>query len=288
MASEKDTAGVRTDVRFATIPEWVYLHPRMTMTALLIYLDLARRADGKGHSFPSRQTIAGDVGRTVKAVSEGLALLREVGAVTSRHEFRDDGSQRANTYTVHRVPPGWTGDSSRVTSSRSQGSPTGDLGGVPQFLPRSTSQGSTSQGSTNKGSPLSVSPRWPEKVGTRRVTETERQMVTDLIAAFNEHAGTRLTPEAHAKPIIGRLRSFPDVGLTEHVAILRARMADPWWKGRPTPSVIWGNDAVFDTARQLLNGTPFPERGQREMPGAAANRRIRAMLDDIDQDEGTA
>lgn len=88
-------------------------------------------------------------------------------------------------------------------------------------------------------------------VGRFKITAEEWALATRLLARFNELSGKRLSPVStrgaptdNVKAIIGRVREYPDIGLDEHLRILDANFADPWWKGEPGgPGVIYGPGA---------------------------------------------
>lgn len=97
-------------------------------------------------------------------------------------------------------------------------------------------------------------------------------MVTAIVEECNRLWGKRFSPQAHADYITRRIRRFPDVTLDEHIAIVQRASANPWWRGEPSPRVIYSRDDLFDAMRQERTNTggrriSDREQRQREMLG---------------------
>lgn len=93
-------------------------------------------------------------------------------------------------------------------------------------------------------------PGWKLKeVNRQRVTRGEALMAREVMAVFNEEARSRYHGAVFYRGIIGRLREHPDLTTADHASIIRYVLQNPWFKGNPTPNVIYGNEAVFERAR---------------------------------------
>lgn len=86
------------------------------------------------------------------------------------------------------------------------------------------------------------------KVNRVPVSDEHMKIAEGIVAAFNEHAGTRFTAIAHLVPLVMRIREHPELGLPDHQRIIRHQLAAPWWKGPPGLNVIYGQGALFERA----------------------------------------
>jgi len=110
-SSERTPAGasqglaVRAQVRFAIVPEWL-ISADVPDKALRVYMALARRANNDdGTCYPSRETIAEDVGGcSVDTIDRCLKALAKIGAVTWEKRRTASGEPTSNLYTVMVVP----------------------------------------------------------------------------------------------------------------------------------------------------------------------------------------
>jgi hypothetical protein len=121
----------------------------------------------------------------------------------------------------------------------------------------------------NLTSPPPISP--PVRRGRSKPNGEEMAMVTAIVDECNRLWGKRFSPQAHADYIARRIRRFPDVTLDEHIAIVQRASANPWWRGEPSPRVIYSRDDLFDAMRQERTNTggrvSDREQRQREMLG---------------------
>lgn len=93
----------------------------------------------------------------------------------------------------------------------------------------------------------------PAVVDRKRVTDDEAALAADVLDAWNIATGQRLRAKATLAKIVMRLREYPDLGLAEHEHIIKVALERPWWRGVPSPNVIYGNDAQFE--RQLAEAS---------------------------------
>jgi len=105
-------------------------------------------------------------------------------------------------------------------------------------------------------------PRWngPQSVGGKRVTRDEVVTATAVLDHFNLVSGRRFAGKEWLTKIVRRLREHPDVALERHREIISEQFERPWWKGDASPSVIYGNGAVFDRAVNAVRGKKPRER----------------------------
>ena len=72
--------------------------------AKLVYTYLCRCADSEAKSFPSRNTIASACNIGLTSVRNALKELVEVRLLKKQEQFRDNGGQTSNLYTVFSEP----------------------------------------------------------------------------------------------------------------------------------------------------------------------------------------
>lgn len=101
--------------------------------------------------------------------------------------------------------------------------------------------------------------REPQRVGGKLVRSHEHDLTDEILAVFNEATGKRFAGVEWRRAIIGRIREHPELTLADHRRVIEQQMAAPWWKGDPTPAVIYGKGSVFDSA---LNGVARVRSGQ--------------------------
>jgi len=90
--------------------------------------------------------------------------------------------------------------------------------------------------------------RVPARVDGKVVTAWEANLATAVLEVWNEEADQSLRGETHLKKIILRCREYPEATIDDHRRVIRANLAAPWWRGAVSPSVIYGNDAIFESS----------------------------------------
>lgn len=94
------------------------------------------------------------------------------------------------------------------------------------------------------------------KVAGKKVTGAEYALATEIIAAFNQAAGSQVTVDAHLSPVVGRIRQRPDLTAEDHRCIIASVFAVPWWSGAPGPAVIYGNAEIFERSLETWRAAP--------------------------------
>lgn len=228
---------------FAVIPATV-LDAGISDRAVRLYANLARRAGG-----PDEGTVRGHAEmegwlqckRT--ALKAALEELRAIGAVTVEEGKSPVGGRGWNTYIVH-------ADVASATVDSRQGDHTPDAGATEQEV-----EPTTEKTETPKGVPVSTTAapavRAIGSVDRRPVTPNEATLAWAIIEVWNERTGQNLRALTWVRKIVMRIREHPELGLPEHEHVIECSLERPWWKGEPSPSVIYGNDAQFE--RQLVD-----------------------------------
>lgn len=88
------------DRGFAQIPRWLQRRTDVSVHAKAVYLALSSRADPRGQSFPSHETLAEEASCSIATVKRALLQLRELGVVTWVSRPRDEGGRSSNLYTI--------------------------------------------------------------------------------------------------------------------------------------------------------------------------------------------
>jgi hypothetical protein len=205
----------------------------------LVLVKLADNADDNGYSYWRQKNLAAECEMARSTCQKKIEKLVELSIVEVIPRFGKDGEQLANGYRIIRP--------STVPENEAGGADSGEAGGATPGRAAGTVKGSSSSSS-----------RGPTTISGRKVTDDEHDLVDLLLARFNEKAGgTRFAGKSWRESIVRRMREHPEVTGMEHLAIIDKQFERKWWKGDPTPSVIWGSDRVFDRA---LNGAQGPQQ----------------------------
>lgn len=103
------------------VPHWIMRHEKITGNALRLYLQLRSYAGSKEVAWPSKKTLAKDLGVALNTIESAINALVEIGCIEYVSRFTDDGRQTSNLYTVlwdepisiieSDPPKNWGGDS---------------------------------------------------------------------------------------------------------------------------------------------------------------------------------
>jgi hypothetical protein len=240
------------DLRFAIVPEWV-VDAQLSDKAFRLYTILAVHADfNSGHSTPGRKLLAERMGCSIDTVDRAKKELVRVGALTVKPRTTPRGDPTSNVYVLHREPP-----SRRAAATRTgAGSPhaSGDLS-------RTGAATKMNENHVNENGPPPPAWNGPKTVNGKRVTRDEVASATSILDSFNEVSGRRFAGKEWLAKIVLRLREHPELALRRHREIIREQFEHPWWTGDPTPSVVYGNGAVFDRALNGVRGAPASTNG---------------------------
>jgi helix-turn-helix protein len=215
---------------------WVLRHSDETLGRRLVLLVLADHAGEEGRdSWPSVDTIAHEARMSRRQVQRCLRDLEASGAITRLGTHPSGATQ----WGVKMSPP--RGD------IRAAGGATSAARGGRNPDARTVSK------ATTPNEPSS----W--RVDRKPVTRDEREIAQSVLAEWNVLTEQSLSARTWLAKIVMRVREHPELGVNEHAHIIRTALADPWWRGVATPSVIYGNDAIFE--RQLMAAAKRTEGG---------------------------
>lgn len=250
---------------------WVFEESKATLGARLVLLALADYAHDDGtKAWPSVENIARKARLSERGARDALRKLEKDGHVVNVGKTKYGTS----IYTiVCPLNPGAAVSAGAESAGGQNGAPL-----VLQTAPNPLED--------PLGPSSSFSNGWlPRTVGGKRVTQADREQVDSLLDLFNELSGKRFSGKSWRESVLRRMFEHPDLGLTEHQALVRFQFEHPWWKGDPTPSVIWGNDRVFDRA---LNRTGAAEAEKPDFSMYRMKDRLPEIMAELEAEEAAA
>jgi len=257
---------------------WALRHSEARQSDRLVLLVLADHAKDDGTAaWPSVETIARQARISERQAQRALRSLEGDGEIRAtgksksgttvweisgyrRHENLDGGVSECR-------PGGDTGVAEGVTSAAEGG----DVG-VTRSVPRATVQ-DPSTTSRARGTVVALPNRgsagW--KVARKAVTPAEDGLARAVLSSWNLRTGQSLVAKEWLAKIVLRIREHPELDLTGHERVIDAALADPWWTGAPTVSVVYGNGAQFERCIVQM-GSPAGPRPARYGRGLSARQ----------------
>lgn len=241
----------RGHVPHARVPEWL-LDADISDRAFRLYALLSRYANGDGRAWPGKKLLADRLGCAKSTLEAALAELAEAGAVAVLPRFRDDGSQAQNDYLLH-----WSRPEARV------GEPDQPGGGEPDPSGAMNEETPRNEETSTPHSPPTVErPRdRPATVDRKTVKDDEYARAQAALIVFNVQAGTRYSGKEWIAKIVMRIREHPELDIVAHEAVIRHALQHPWWSGPASPSVIYGNAALFERCVHAAAGVGVTGEG---------------------------
>jgi hypothetical protein len=214
-----------------------------------VLVTLADHANAEtGECYPSIERIARQAELSESAVKSALRALVEQGLIARERRRRGDGSLASYSYTFPGAALAWgerreTPDQRRETPVGLEVPPAPEPGIHPE-----PGEGVLHPSATPRESspPAAWAAHAPSKVDRKSVTEQEAEASWAILEAWNRETGQSLRAKDWLAKIIMRLREHPELGVAQHAALIRHALSDPWWRGAPSPSVIYGNSAIFE------------------------------------------
>lgn len=227
----------------------------------LILIVLAETAHDDGIVFLGQEEIAHKARLSRSHVAEELVRMVGDGVLELRKAQR--GRKRINVYRIvldglldpryDRLP--FALDDPFTTSevpTRSESDGVGSTGSTTSDLARKS-----------PASPLveppigtTLSSRVPAKVDRKATTKVERDLSAAVLEEWNRQTGQKLTSGDWLAKVVMRIREYPDLTVGDHAAVIAASLASPWWKGDPSPSVVYGNGAIFEKSLACRDRAP--------------------------------
>ena len=261
----------------------VWFHSRATGNDRLVLLVLADHGNDERLAWPGVKLIARKCGGIEdRTVQRCLRRLVEMGEIEVAEPGGRGGRHRKSA--VYRIlvgrqsaildESGVTAEAEGVTAEAAQG----DSNGRSRVTPVSPEPSVEPPSEPPEEPAPPVSPPQPAfTVDRKRVTMPEHRKAQAILDAYNEVAGgTPFTSKEWLAKIVMRDREHPDLTVEQHHEIIERNFRAPWWKGDPSPSVIYGNAALFEQCMRS-SGTPVPRTHAEEID--AAIRRLGQYAD---------
>lgn len=260
----------------------VFAHSEATLAARLVLLVLADAAHDDGITWVGQELIAAKALVSEQTVRRVLRDLETDGSIQMRKAQR--GRRRINVYRL--VLPGLLDpDYDRLPFTLEHPFTTAHPERSPEIDDRASCaptaedpdrdeaarpyMGEPSVEPSTPIAPLEGEPPWPGKVDRKPVTIREGELATAVLIEFNRVSGRRYSSKGALSKIIMRIREHPDVTLAGHTAVIEHSFRHPWWSGEASPSVIYGNDALFErslnAAAAAVAGAPGGRLTREEM-----------------------
>jgi hypothetical protein len=221
-------------------------HGSARSTALAIYLtftEVANRnggASARGGFRATRKLIATHAGVGLSTLDRYVATFENVGLIEVTREKAGEVNL-PNRWALVDVPS----VAAPLAPLRGDPPPAGSAPRARSFSGEEETLGETPP--TPSGMEVVVrEPNRPVKVDRRPVTDDEYAVAAGALAAFNERAGTRYASADWIGKIVLRVRDHPALPVAAHAVVIDAAFRDPWWTGPPSPSVVYGNAALFE------------------------------------------
>jgi hypothetical protein len=231
------------------IPNAVAWRPGLTPEAKLVYgyLKWLGWRDRCDETAPSRDELAVVLGVSERTAKKALDQLVETGLLTMTRR----GLGKTNTYTIYDPDSPASGTEETQVPERKN-------------LPVPARARSFQDLDVKTKNPPMVPPgeprpaNWPATVDRKTVTPTEYRQAAIVLDEFNRLALTKYSGVDWIRKIVSRLREHPELTVDAHLVVIERALAEPWWKGPPSPSVVYGNSGVFERAVHAVRVAPAP------------------------------
>lgn len=240
---------------------------KFTLVTVALYASLDE--DDRWTSWPSRRTLAENVGVSVDRVKQILRGLVDAGLLVKEGRERPTGATSSTRYVLA-LPGGSPLPPGGEPATRGRGEPA-----TPQCEPP---QGTTTEPSpvdppiTALDNPTDVDtgktvitvnlgvddPRVPRTVNRRAVSKADALLAVRILDYWQARTGVAVTGTDVARAIIGRLREDGPTGDEQaafHKRVIDANLARPWWGNeRAAPNVLYGNGKAWAAAKARASG----------------------------------
>ena len=217
---------------------WAWEQETGSPTAKAVLLALADHADQDGICWPGIERIARKTELSRRTVIRQLTALADDAFLEVSPRSDKDGKQTSNLYRIALDRDPGSGMTERHGGDDRAASP-----GVTESPIRG--ERAAPDPSVNRQEEPSKEPSARE-VDQIPISDQEYELARRLLAAFNIENGSGYPLDGQMDKIVRAIRRRPDLSEQDHLGIIAKAMRDPWWKGQPSPAVIWGKPDLFD------------------------------------------
>lgn len=266
---------------------WAFGVTTGNTTRKAILSQLAMMADaGTGRCEAKQATLARGCETSERSVRDHLRMLVEQGLVARRPQHREDGGRRGDEFLllapwVSEWPDGHPARmSGGATGHTGEGGNRGECPGKNGHIGTASLEDDAARNG-NGASPVGAEvahadareaevPSW--SFNGKSVPAPLREMALNVLADFNERAGTRFGafgargPSEHLKRITAAVLDHPDASREDWRRVVDWTLSHPWW-GDDTPSVgvVFGARVVDDNIERarretVPNAPPMSDR----------------------------
>lgn len=255
------------------VTSWVLRHSEEKLGNRLVLLVLAdhAREDGTG-SWPAVETIGQEARLTRRQTQRCLRSLEANGSI------RPEGKHSSGTQ-VYAVVMAVENSVETVDEGGDKMTPRGDIhdtegatsttAGVSQMSPEPSLEQPSLEPSRAETARAGGAALW--KVDRQEVAPSEDSLARQVLAEWNQQSGQSLTSRDWLRQIVMRIREHPTLGIEEHAHVISTALADPWWTGPASPSVVYGNGAQFERSVSAAT-SPGPSRPRKLTPSEIAHQ----------------
>lgn len=233
-------------------------------TALAIYLALTETANRYGGAAArenfraSRKEIGDRAGVSVDTLDRYVAEFVEVGILIVLRE----------RVGAANLPNRW----SLVTLERTGAPPSRTGAATDGVAPSRTGAAQVPRTDLERKETTTREAAVPElgQVDRKPVALAHAALAVAVLAEWNQQTGQHIRSRDWLVKFVMRIREYPELTIDDHAHVIAASLASPWWKGAPTPSVVYGSGAQFERSIETAKAGPQvdpPRRG----PGGARN-----------------
>lgn len=234
---------------------WVMENSTAKLGDRLVLIALAENAGDAGEdSYPAQGTIAMKAGLSERQVRRCLVNL-ERDRLISR-----DGTSRYGTvcWRINMTPDNMSPRTSTTPKRH-------DMSAEPSFEPVVSLEAEESPSLTANELPIPRARIELGKIDRRPVPPGDAEFAARVLDEWNRCTEQTLVSKDWLRKIVMRMREHPELTVTDHAHVINAALSDPWWNGHPSPSVIYGNGAVFERALTLARNGPAPPKANGAM-----------------------
>jgi hypothetical protein len=237
------------------------LSDRDSLMLLRIADHASRQEDGRFSCWPGIAELSEKTGRGEKTVRRALSSLEAAGLLSRERRPAPTGRGRAVDMIVLPVdgptnrperPVEQDDDQKVISTGRSEG-PSGQLGTTKRSIEADQAVNSDPPiyrrtEKNRKGTAAAPQPNPNPTVPTcdgQPVTDAEYENARQALAAFNSLVMDAYPLDAHLERIVRCVRAEPQLTAQDHLAVVRSAVENPWWRGHPSPYVLWKTTEIF-------------------------------------------